>query len=119
MSNTFVGEGDRLEVTAPTGGITSGQTIVVRSGATGMVGIAVADAAAGETASVDITGIHRVAKDTTTGAGVMAFGDTVYWDVAAAKFSTQVSANVPAGIAAKAAGASDTTVDIRLIPTVK
>lgn len=120
MIATYLGgevPGTRIVMTAGSGGVTAGNAVVVRSGATGMVGIALTTAAAGETYTVAITGRWRVAKNTTTGAGVLSIGDVAYLDIADDNFSTQASANIKAGIASAAAAATDTTLDLLLIPS--
>lgn len=113
----FKGSGDRIVWTAGTTAITAGSVVVVRSGATGMVGIAVTDIAASGTGVVQIEGEVEVTKNTTSGAGVFAVGAIIYWDVADANFSTQASANIKAGICTEAAAAAATTAKIKLIPS--
>jgi len=113
----YKGESDKIQFTIGTVAIAKGGVVVVRSGATGMVGIAQEDITASGTGTVAIEGNFEVTKDTTSGAGVFAVGAIVYWDVADAKFSTQASANVKAGICAVAAAAADTTAVIKLIPS--
>ncbi|QNN23522.1 DUF2190 family protein [Planctomycetales bacterium ZRK34] len=110
-------EGQRLRATAPSGGVVVNQVVVIRSGATGMIGVAITAASAGEEYTVAITGVWRITKNTTTSAGVFSQGDVVYLDVADANVSSQASANIKAGIAAAAAAAAETTADVLLIPS--
>lgn len=109
--------GTRIVMTAPSGGVSAGDVVVVRSGATGMVGVALTTVSAGESYTVAITGRWRITKNTTTGAGAFSIGDVVYLDVADENVSSQASANVKAGMAAAAAVAADTTADVLLIPS--
>ena len=117
MSNTYRGPGDRVTVTAGTGGYSSGDVVVVRSGATGMIGVAVADIAASAEGEAEITGVHELTSSTSTSIGVFAVGDIVYWDVAGAHCNSQASANVKAGICMEASAAAATTVKVKLIPS--
>lgn len=116
MSNTYDSKGNRVKVTAGTAGYSAGDVVVVRSGATGMVGVAVADIAASAVGEVEIEGVHVLTKATGT-ANVFATGDIAYYDVADGNFSKQASANIKAGIATEAAAAAATTVKIKLIPS--
>lgn len=114
--NNRTGDGSTVRMTAPSGGYTSGQVVVVRSGATGMIGVVANDTAAGEEAVVHVDGEFLLPKKTGT-AHAFSVGALGYWDVAEGNISSQASANVKAGIVTKAALAADTTVRIRLIPS--
>ena len=70
MANTYSGEGNRIPWTAGSTAISSGDVVVVRSGATGMVGVAVTDIAASGTGEVEIEGVHVLTKDTLTATGI-------------------------------------------------
>ena len=113
----YKGTGDRIQWTAGSVAIAAGDPVVVRSGATGMMGIALTDIAALGTGTVAIEGVFEVTKATTTALGIFTNIQTVYWDVAGGHFNSQASANIPAGIAFGAAAAADTTMKIKLIPS--
>jgi len=113
----FKGSGDRIVWTAGSTAITAGSVVVVRSGATGMIGVALTDIAATGTGVVQIEGEVELTKNTTTSTGVFTVGAIVYYDVADANVSTQASANIKVGIATEAAAAATTTVKVKLIPS--
>ena len=117
MTTKYRGEGAIIMHTAGTAGRSSGDVVVVRTGATGMIGVATADAAASTAGPVAIEGVFELSKNVTSGAGVMAVGDILYWDIADGNISTQASANVKAGVCVKAAAAATTTVWVKLIPS--
>lgn len=113
----YIGEGTRIQFTTGTTTYSKGDPVVVRSGATGMMGIALEDIAASGTGAVAVEGVFEVTKDTATATGVFSVGTSVYWDVAGGHFNTQASANVPAGVCVEAAAAAATTAKIKLIPS--
>ena len=117
MSNLYEGEGKRISVTAGTAGRTSGDVVVVRAGATGKIGVSLTTVAASTAGEVELEGVFRLPKDTTTALGIFAVGAFAYWDVAAGEINSQASANVLAGMVVEAAGAADTTVKVKLNPT--
>lgn len=116
MSTTYLGKGDRIPYTAGTGGASSGDVVAMRTGATGFVGVIVADIAASGTGEADIEGVFRLTKATGS-VNVFAIGDIVYWDVTDGNCQAVGSANIKAGVAVAAAAAAATTVDVKLIPS--
>lgn len=113
----FKGTGDRIQWTAGSTAIAAGDVVVVRTGATGMIGVALTDIAATETGTVVIEGEVELTKNTTSGSGVFAVGAILYWDVADGNLSTQASANIKAGICTRASAAAATTGFVKLIPS--
>ena len=71
--NNFVQPGDVIEITAPTGGVTSGALILVG----GIAVVPVKTAAAGERVNAQVTGVVDLSK---TEAQAWAEGERVYWD---------------------------------------
>ena len=99
-------------VTAPSGGVVQGQADLVHD----TVGVYMQDADAGE----DVAFCYHaekveVPKRTGSSYGILEAGDKVYFDHAAADFSSDTSGNLLAGICLKAAGAADTVVLIDLL----
>lgn len=117
MSTKYIGEGSVLKYTAGTAAITANDVVVVRSGATGMIGVALTDIASSGTGSVAIEGVYEFTKATGTALGVFDVGEIAYWDVAGGHINSQASANIKAGIVAEAAAAAATTVKVKLIPS--
>lgn len=117
MSNTYIQRGDRIDYVNGTTAVSSGDTVVIRTGATGMIGVAVDDIAASGTGAVEITGVQKITKATTTALGILALGDIAYWDIAGGHINSQASANIKAGIITTAAAAADTTANVLLIPS--
>lgn len=72
------------------------------------IGIAAGDIAAGATGALLVTGVFEGAKDE----NAITLGAVVYYDAESDALTATASGNVPAGWAVKAAGASDTAVQI-------
>lgn len=108
----YVQRGDILTVTAPTGGVSSGDGVQVGN----LFGVAAFDAAEGADVELAVEGVFNLPKVT---ADDLAVGDTLYWDDASGKLSsTQGSADIKVGLAVAAAGNGVTTVDVKLAPGV-
>lgn len=108
MKNS-VQPGNTLTVTAPAGGVVSGEVVLVNS----LLGIAAFDAAQTEEVEVTVEGVFEVAAKGTDDIGV---GATLYWDATAKEMTLTATANTKAGYAASAAGVGVTKVNIRLTP---
>ena len=93
MAQNYVQHGEVLPVVAPSGGYSSEQ--VIKAGS--VVGIALKDAAEGETCEVALTGIWTVAKATGT---AWSTGDKLYWDATNSVFTKTATSNTAAGYAA-------------------
>ncbi|RZJ81099.1 MAG: DUF2190 family protein [Brevundimonas sp.] len=104
-------DGSVLDVTAPSGGVTSG--VGVKIGA--LLGIPVTSNAAGDVVAVHTTGVFDHAK--TTGEA-WTVGATLYWDDTNKRFTTTSSGNTKAGYAVAAALSADTVGRVRLVPTI-
>ena len=76
------------------------------------IGVAGEDIAAGETGHLHVVGVFEMPKAAST---AIAMGAAVYYDASAGNITTTSSSNVPAGYAAAAAGANDTTVLVKLL----
>ena len=96
----YVQPGEILTLTAPTGGVVSGNAYLVGA----VLGIAVADAAAGSNFESTTTGVFNLpvdAVDTPTE------GQAAYWDNANAQFTVESVGNVLAGCFVSAKDASN------------
>lgn len=105
MTNS-VSEGKTLNIIAPSGGLASGQAILVGL----LLAVVVAAVLEGETAVGYIDGCYELPKAT----GAVTQGVRLYWDDTAKKLTTTASGNTLAGFAADAAASGDGTVKIIL-----
>lgn len=99
--------GDMIAMTAPTGGIASGQGFVVGS----LFGVAAKAAAEGEGVEVATRGVYVLPKEPTA---VIALGDRVSWDDAAKQIKLPAVGLYPVGIATEAAVNGAAVVRVRL-----
>lgn len=109
MATTYRYEGESVPYVGPTGGKSSGNVQVVRSGTSGMIGIWEDDVAAAATGTLAVTGVHELTSDTGT---AYAVGDILYWTgTTLTKTST---GNTRAGVcwAAKVSGGTTALVNI-------
>ena len=103
----YIQNGDMITVTAPVGGVTSGQGLLVGS----LFGVVAATAAEGEAVEIATTGVFDLSKDSAT---VIDPGDRVAWDDTAKEMAQPGVGLYPVGIAVSAAGNGVTTVRVRL-----
>lgn len=105
----FVQPGKTLTVTSPTGGVNSGDPVLVGS----IFGIAAFSAIAGADVEVTTEGVFSLPK--ATGAA-WAVGDPLYWDWTAKNLTKTAADNVVAGAATTAAGSADITGNVKIGP---
>ena len=103
----YLQNGHILRVTAPTGGIASGEALIVGS----IFGIAAFTAAEGEPVEISTTGVFELPK---ASAAVLTVGARVAWDDAAKQVNTPGTGRYPIGVAVEAAGNGATSVVVRL-----
>ena len=103
----YIAEGKVLSFTSPTGGVTSGQAILVGA----ILGVAIADYAETLVGQYAVRGVFSVIKVTTD---VISEGASLYWDDTAKKLTVTATDNTKVGYAAAAAGNGSTTVNIVL-----
>jgi len=106
--------GDVLDFTAPSGGVTSGKGVKIGA----MIAIAVITAAQGETATGHTEGVFDVDAATHATDQAWAHGDTIYWDDTNKVFTKTSSSNTKAGYAIGAKVSTVATGRIRLVPTI-
>lgn len=105
----FLQEGDTLEFTAPSGGVTSGSGVKIGD----TFGVAQVTVAQGVTFNMRIKGVVLLPK---AGTITPAQGVKLYWDDTNKNVTNSASGNTLIGVhaSAVAAGASDATIAVRL-----
>ncbi|MBX9926000.1 MAG: DUF2190 family protein [Hyphomicrobiaceae bacterium] len=103
----FVQRGDVITVTAPTGGVTSGQGVLVGN----LFGVAATTVAEGASVEMATVGVYELPKLVSA---VIAAGARVAWDNTAKQVVVPGTGMVPIGIATLAAGNGVATVRVRL-----
>lgn len=113
MTN-FIQEGNTLTVAAPSGGVTSGQLVVVGK----IVGVAAYSAAVSVPVELVTEGVFTLPKVTTDAVTV---GEALYWDSSVAKLTDTPGTNSKplVGYAVEAADNGATTVKCRVVPTLQ
>ena len=104
---TFIQNGDVITVNAPSGGVVSGDGVIVG----GLFGVAATTAAEGEAVEIATRGVYVLPKEPTA---VIAAGAQVAWDAGAKQINLPGTGLYPVGIATEAAGNGITTVRVRL-----
>jgi predicted RecA/RadA family phage recombinase len=107
MSTNFVQKGDVMTVVSPSGGVSSGDPVLIGS----LFGIALHDAAEDADLELGVEGIFTVPADNTI---AMAIGDRLFWDATNGWVDKTATAQQAVGLAASAKVAAGTTVDIKL-----
>jgi predicted RecA/RadA family phage recombinase len=103
----FIQNGDMITVTAPVGGVASGQGLLVGN----LFGIAATTAAESDAVEIATTGVFDLPKD---GTAVIAQGGRVAWDDTAKEIALPGAGLFPVGVAVAAAGNGATSVRVRL-----
>lgn len=104
--NTFSYSGHRIPWTNSTGSaVASGALVIVRSGASGVCGIAVTDIANGSTGEVEISGVHTLTAST----GAWAQGALVYRNASTGALTGTASGATLAGFSPVAKTTAATT----------
>ncbi|MEJ1161787.1 DUF2190 family protein [Prosthecomicrobium sp. N25] len=107
----YIQSGTFVAVAAPTGGVSSGDGVLVGS----IFGVAATTAAEAADVEIGLTGVYDLPKKS---------GDTpavrtkVYWDAANGYVTTTSTSNTLIGAAVRAAAGPDATVRVRLNGTV-
>jgi len=101
----FVQQGNTLDLTAPAGGLASGQGHLFGD----LFGVAATDIAEGTKGAVALTGVYQLPK---AAGEALTEGADAYWD--GAKVTTTAAENAKIGNAAEATSAAAATVAVRL-----
>ena len=105
-------KGEVLSLTAPVGGVTSGDPVLMSD----LLTVPQADAAAGETFAAMVVGVFEITK---LAADVMAEGDMLFWDNANTRLTTTALGNLLVGACVEAAGNGIVIVKCRLDGVVR
>ncbi len=103
----YLRDGDRIPLTAPTGGVVAGRGYLIGD----LFVVAVATAAAGVTFTAQTEGVIEHAK---TAGQALTEGAAVYWDNTNFVLTTTVGSNKKIGHAQAAAASGDATGRVRL-----
>lgn len=95
----YVQSGKVLELTAPSGGVTSGVPVLIGD----LLVVPVASADETEKFSGEVVGVFECAKAT---GEAWTEGDTLYWDNGNSRFTSTASGNYKAGVVAEAAASA-------------
>lgn len=102
----YIQLGHNLTVTGPTGGVASGNGMLIGA----MFGVACGDIAEGERGEMSVVGVYRLPK----AAGATSAFVKIFWDNSAKVVTTTASGNTAIGAATSAAASGDGTVTVRL-----
>ena len=103
----YVQPGDTITMTSPSGGLLSGDPVVIGN----VFGIAAADAAQGDEVEIVTTGVFELAKS----AGAISEGAVVWFDASGGTIeNTTLGGLFAVGVAVKAALDADATCFVRL-----
>ncbi|MFN3615497.1 MAG: DUF2190 family protein [Rubrimonas sp.] len=103
----YLQNGHIIRVTTPTGGIASGNALIVGT----IFGIAAYSAAEGDPLELATTGVYKLPK---ASAAVLTVGARVAWDNTAKEVTTPAAGRFPIGVAVETAGNGVTSVGVRL-----
>lgn len=106
MATNHVKPGNTITLIAPTGGVSSGDGVLIGA----FFGVAQYDAAAAAEVEVDLVGVWDLPK----AAGALTQGDPVYWDYAAGNVTGTASGNYFIGAVTDSAESGDATARVRL-----
>ena len=104
---TYIAPGHSITITAPSGGVTSGQGVLIGT----LFGIAQADAAEATEAEILTAGVVEIGK---TSALQIDVGDRLFWDATNKVVNKTATAQVCVGIAVAAAANPSATVKMKL-----
>lgn len=103
----FIQNGIVISITAPAGGVTSGDGVLVGA----LFGIATTTAAAGESVEISTRGVFELPKTTAT---IVTVGAPVSWDDTDKRCDAPGVGRCPIGIVTEAAGNAVSSVRVRL-----
>lgn len=103
----YVQEGDVVTVAAPTGGISSGDGVLVGA----LFGVAATTAAAADPVALATVGVFSLPKRLSAS---FASGAVVAWTVPEAYVDVVAAGRYPIGVATEPAGAGTSAVNVRL-----
>lgn len=110
----FVMNGDDLDLSTPSGGMTSGAAYLIGS----CFGVAKLTTVQGDLNVLKTAGVFDLPKEGAGSGQAWAFGDLVYWDNTNKRLTKTASGNTKVGYATAAALTTDTTGRARLVPSI-
>ncbi len=103
----YIQSGNMVTITAPTGGVTSGQGVLIGN----LFGIAANTATEGESVELATTGVYDLPKAANA---VLAAGARVSWNAATSQIVAPATGMIPIGVALTSAANGTTSVHVRL-----
>lgn len=110
MASNFVQRGDVVTVVSPSGGVTTGEGVLIGD----LFGVATATVAQGGALEISRVGVHSLPANS---GDTFAAGTKVYWDATAGECVDTAGTDKEIGIALGAA-VSD-VIEVVLIPTIR
>lgn len=111
MSTTFRQTGDKITLTAPTGGYPINVAVPVVTGTTGFVAVPLDTIAAGDTGPAYVTGVHELSALTGT---AFTLGQLLYWDNTNKRLTNASTGNTRVGRAWAAKASATATATVKL-----
>ncbi|MDP3853158.1 DUF2190 family protein [Phenylobacterium sp.] len=111
---TQISEGSPIDITAPSGGTTSGVGVLLNL----LFGIAVTTNVAGDAVAIHVSGVFDHIAEGAGSGQAFAVGELVYWDNTNKRMTKTSTSNTKVGVAVAAKLTADTTVRLRLVPTI-
>lgn len=109
MKATFWQRGEALDYKNDTSSVIEANTVIAGANLIGVVGT---DINPGEVGSLHVAGVFEMQK---VADDAISFGELVYYDASEGKITKTATSNVAAGYAASVAGATTTSVLVKLL----
>lgn len=106
----FIQPGDVITVPAPTGGVSSGDGVLIGK----LFGVATYSAAEGADVEIRREGVFDLKAESAGSGQAFAVGDIVYWDATAKRCTKTSSGNTRIGVAISAKATTATVVRVSL-----
>lgn len=103
----FIQPGKNLTLAAPTGGVASGEPVLIGA----IFGVAAFTAAEAANVEVATDGVFTLPK---TAGQAWSVGDPLFWDAVSKELTTTATGNKRVGFAVKAAANSDATGEVKI-----
>jgi predicted RecA/RadA family phage recombinase len=109
MSKVFVQKGDVVTVVSPSGGVSSGDPVMISD----LFGVALHDAAEAAALEIGVEGIFNLPKDSNL---IIAQGDRVFWDSTNGWVDKTTTSQVCVGRAVEGKDTAVTPIAVKLGP---
>ncbi|MGW8204397.1 DUF2190 family protein [Sphingomonas bisphenolicum] len=114
MSSNFVQPGKVMAFTAPSGGVTDGQVLLIGA----LIVVAQAAAVQGARFAAALEGVFDVPAATHASSQAWTEGQLLYWDDTAKVFTITVGSNTKKAVAAEAKASTSAQGRVKLIQTL-